>query len=102
MGRWNWNRFYVPFIRLKIDGAKPLDVATTNSYLEICKLIIENISDKNPSGPMGFTALHVAAECGQFDICKLIMDNLLDKNPEDQGGADPLSFLCKTWTFGNL
>ena len=95
MGRWNWILSYNPFRRLRIDGAKPLDVATSNSYLEICKLIIESISDKNPSGPMGFTTLHVAAESGQFEICKLIMESLQDKNPEDQMGQTPLHFFAR-------
>ena len=95
LGRWNWNLHYIPFRRFKIDREKPLDVATPNSYLQICKLIIESISDKNPSGPMGFTALHVAADAGQFEICELIMENVLDKNPEDQMGQTPFHFFAR-------
>ena len=95
LGKCCWNWHYYPFRRLKIDGAKPIDVATTNGYLEICRFIIKSISDKNPSGPMGFTALHIAAVCGHFEICKLIMENLLDKNPEDQMGHTPLHFFAR-------
>ena len=94
-----WNQDTRSMRRFKIDGALQLDIANDNSYLEICKLMIENISDKNPSGLMGFTVLHLAAERGQFEICKLIMENLQDKNPADHSGQTPLHFFAR---HGNL
>ena len=46
-----------------------------------CKLIIDNVEDKNPGNRIGETPLHLAARKGHLSICKLILDNVQDKNP---------------------
>ena len=58
------------------DGATPLHMAAYKGYFEICKIIIENVEDKNPSRNDGTTPLYMAAQFGHFKICKLIMDNV--------------------------
>ena len=88
------------------NGATPLHLAAKNGNLSICKLIIENVSDKNPNDEkmvnrgvrrwdvqhrMGqWTPLHLAAYNGHFSVCELIIDNISEKNPEDQFGWTPL------------
>jgi ankyrin repeat protein len=44
--------------------------------LEIYKLIIENVQNKNPRSNIGNTPLHAAAEGGHMDICKLILESI--------------------------
>ena len=81
----------------EFDGALSLDVATTLEVgdwnyrrLEICKLFIENISDKNPSDTHGFTVLHAATRSGHLEICRLVIKSLVDKNPPCLNGDTPL------------
>jgi len=50
--------------------------------LEICRLIIENVANKNPNFVHGFTPLHCAAGKGHLEICRLIIEYLEDKNPK--------------------
>ena len=79
-------------------------------YLEIYKLMIQKVVDKNwtnysecvwsnhPSGwqsqRQADTPLHCAAKMGHLEICRLIMKSLVDKNPVDRfrGGVTPLHF----------
>ena len=81
----------------EIDGALPLDVATTLEIgdwryrrLEICKLLIENISDKNPSDMNGYTVLHAATRNGHLEICRLVTQSVVNKNPQSHFGDTPL------------
>ena len=81
----------------EFDGALSLDVATTLEIgdwnyrrLEICKLLNENISDKNPSDMHGYTVLHAASSSGHLEICRLVIQSLVDKNPPCLNGDTPL------------
>ena len=58
-------------------------------HLEICKLIIENVEDKNPGDKLGWTPLHLAAKNGHLEICKLIIANVDDKKPLTRQGKTP-------------
>ena len=84
-------------------GITPLHLAAKNGHLSVCKLIIENVFDKNPSGgkmvtkswmhPVWidqWTPLHLAAYAGHFSVCELIINNVMEKNPGDQTGWTPL------------
>ena len=82
-------------------------------YLEVYKLMIEKVVDKNwtnysaciwSNHPDGWqsqrqadTPLHCAAKMGHLEICRLIMRSLVDKNPVDRfnGGVTPLHFAAK-------
>ena len=72
------------------NGWTPLHFAAENGHFEVCKLIIENVRDKNPGDYKGITPLHLAAENGQIELCELILDNSQEKNPMDKDGWTPL------------
>ena len=71
-------------------GETPLTAAACNNHLNLCKVIIEKLQDKNPGCNKGQTPLHHAASNGHLDICELIMEKLLDKNPGSNRGTTPL------------
>ena len=64
--------------------------AAENGYVDIYKLLMEKVDDKNPTDSSGTTPLHVAAKKGHLEICQLIMENIVDKNPADINGKTPL------------
>ena len=68
----------------------PLHEAAKCGRLEICRLLIANIRDKNPVGVYGWTPLHHASEAGHLEVCQLILENVMVKNPSSQNGETPL------------
>ena len=64
--------------------------AAIESYLEICKLLILKVEDKNPSNNYGFIPLHAAAKKRYLDIYKFIAKRV-KKNPKDNYGTTPFS-----------
>ena len=70
-------------------GDTPLHFAAQEGHLEICSLIIENISDRNPFS-RGRTPLHYAAAQGHIEVCRLILDKVVNINPSENGGITPL------------
>ena len=72
------------------EGSTPFHEAAGQGRLEMCKLIMEYIQDKNPEDNEHFTALHLAAQNGHLETCKLILDNVTNKNPGDNDGFTPL------------
>ena len=70
----------------------PLHLAAKNDYLEICKLIIDNIGENNPSDNHGTTPLHHAAKNSNLELCKLICQDIVDKNPKNNCGLTPLDY----------
>ena len=58
--------------------------------MNVCRLIMDHLDDKNPQHNNGMTPLHSAAHNGHLDVCKLIMKNILNKNPPDGCGMTPL------------
>ena len=71
-------------------GSTPFHVAACNNHLNLCKVIIEKIEDKNPGCNDGITPLHQAAIMGHLKLCKLIMTKLPNKNPGNNKGQTPL------------
>ena len=67
----------------------------------MCKLILENVDEKNPNCLDGISPLHVAAENGHLAICELIMNNLevnykgFYNSPKTLYGETPLHFAAK-------
>ena len=56
-------------------------MAARNNRLNLCKVIIEKIQDKNPGSNDGVTPLHIAAAMGHLKVCEIIMEKLQNKNP---------------------
>ena len=61
-------------------GQTPLHFAAKAGQLEICRLIIDSVADKNPGYVNGqtpyWTPLHEAAKSGHLEVCKLILENI--------------------------
>ena len=77
------------------DGMTPFHIAAYNNHLNLCKVIIEQLQDKNPGNIYGVTPLHYAAMRGHLRICTLIMKSVQDKNPGNKGGGTPLHFAAQ-------
>ena len=88
--------------------SSPLHVAAESGYLNACRLIVENIKDKNPLrickkkpivvlGHKGkrTTPLHLAALNGHLDICELILENINGKIPADEDDVTPLHYAAQ-------
>ena len=73
-------------------GYTPLHHAAEKNNFEICKLIIGNIEENNPSDNRGNTPLHHAAKNSNLEICKLICQDITDKNPKNNSGLTPLDY----------
>ena len=67
----------------------PLHVAAMNGNVEICKLILNCVDDKNPKGKYGYTPLFLAATNGHFEVCKMIIERVKDKNLSINGVTTP-------------
>ena len=77
-----------------------LHEAALSGHLEVCKLIIDQMDDKNPkSGEFLDTPLHNAALNGHLYICKLIVDNIYDISPRNYEGRTPIHYAA---TRGHL
>ena len=58
-----------------------------NGHLEICKLILENVQEKNPKNNNGLTPLDLASNNGNSEICKLLRESI--EKPKDGFGKIP-------------
>ena len=69
----------------------PLHLAAKYGHFSICKLIIENVQEKNPPNNRMYTPLHCAAASGNSSIFQLIIENIgVNTNPMDANGYTPL------------
>ena len=74
----------------------PLHEAASGDKLEIFKLVIEDVNDKNPKDKKeGRTPLHIAAEMGHLNICELIFENVDNRNPSDKMGISPFQLVIE-------
>ena len=67
-------------------GMTPFHYAALEGNLLECKLIIDNVEDKNPKDNTGCTPLHLAVASGHLSVCQLIVNKAEDKNPKDSFG----------------
>ena len=77
----NWKNYQNKILENKYDAFRPLFVAAQKGNLEECKLFLESIEEKNPSGPNGWTPFEIAAQKGHLEVWKLILGIIEDKNP---------------------
>ena len=73
----------------KSEYLSVLHYAALNNCLEVYRMIIHKIKDKNPSNSAGYTPLHFAARHGHFAIAELIVNNIEDLNPRNHRGQTP-------------
>ena len=76
-------------------GYTPLHIAAQEGHLEICKLIVKYLIDKNPKKTDGITPLHSAAFKGQLEVCRFLIEEASEKNPQDIQGSTPLSYAMR-------
>ena len=67
-----------------------LHKAALNNNVEVYKMIMDKIKDKNPSNSKGYTPLHFAARRGNFSMVELLINNIEDFNPKNNIGETPL------------
>ena len=73
----------------------PLHHAAHEGHLKICKLILEDVEERNPREDLeGNTPLHYAAS-----LYKLIANSVQDKTPVNNYGATPFQLAAR---FGNF
>ena len=60
----------------------PLHKAAKEGKVSECKLIMDNVEDKNPKDNFGETPLHLAALSDQLSACQLIVSNVENENPK--------------------
>ena len=75
------------------NGETPLhDAIRGGGHLEVFKLIMNSIENKNPPNQFGETPLHKAANFRYPEICKFILENVedKDKNVPNIHGDTPL------------
>ena len=73
----------------------PLHFAALNGQFEICKFIIENVSNKCTTDGNDKIPLHLAAENGCLEICMLLWEQCKEKNVPDIFGRTPLHYAAK-------
>ena len=88
------NKYFPLFYSIR-DGTTPLHFAAYNGHLEVCKLIMDYITDKNPANMKGETPFHFAAKNGQLAVCQVMIESLSDKNPGDQVEMTPLHYAAQ-------
>ena len=94
------------FLGFGSNISTPLHLAAKNGHLSVCKLIVENVSDKNPTSQATqqwinqWTPFHLAAHNGHFSVCELLIDNISEKNPGDHTGWTPLHSAAQNGHFG--
>ena len=67
-------------------GCTPLHLAAIYGHISICKMIMANLVEKNPTNSSRYTPLHGAAAGGHLQIFKFIIKS---KNPKDINGYSP-------------
>ena len=86
--------------KLSDSGTTLLHFAANNGHHNICKKIIENISDKNPLDKDTWTPLHCAAQNGHLKVCEYISKNIEENNPKGLGDITPLHIAAQNGHFG--
>ena len=59
-----------------VIGSTPLHWAAEKGHFDICKLILQNVDNKNPRNQFGRTPLSDAEKNGHEEICNLIKSAL--------------------------
>ena len=73
----------------------PLHFAALHGHLEICKLLLDRVEDKNPLDFEMCTPLHYAALRGHLDVVKLLIEKNVDVDIKTNDGSTALHFAAK-------
>jgi hypothetical protein len=77
----------------KEDGMTCLEIAASNGYFDICRLLIDKGADIQAKSSGGWTPLHSAAgQGGHIEIVRLLCDRGADIEARDNGGWRPLHY----------
>ena len=68
---------------------KELYQAADHGHLDVFKILMDMVEDKNPKDPFGRTLLHEVGKMGHGDIFEMILEEVQDKNPKDNSGLTP-------------
>ena len=60
-------------------GKTPLHNAAANGHVEVCKLITENVVDKNPKDKYGSSPFHSAVTMGKSEVFMFLMEKVGDE-----------------------
>ena len=75
-------------------GKTPLHNAAANGHVEICKLITENVVEKNPKDKYGSSPFHSAVTMGKSEVFMFLMEKIGDQYVDQQskciGNVTPL------------
>ena len=95
---WKWygkiHTFLAQLRRVPYKGILATPSRITKGFEKICKLIIDNVVDKNPADNVGNTPYQSASTNGHKNVCKLILDSKKPTtnqviNSYDGGGCTP-------------
>ena len=76
-----------------------LHLAALNGNLEVCKIVTDNLQNKNPADNNGNTILHTAATYGRVEIYQFILEKVKKKDPTNKYGATPFHIAAE---YGHL
>ena len=71
-------------------GRTPLHIAAAKGHLEMCKIIIDKVSDINPRDDDNKTPFLTAVKNGHKELARFIAGKLQDKNQKDDRDCAPL------------
>ena len=91
--------FYDAVPKRSKQGWSPMHIVAERGRLDLCKLIVEETSVKNPTGLNKFTPIHFAAQAGHFEVYEFLTEDVENKNPEADRGLSALHLAAKN---GNL
>ena len=66
-------------------------MAALKGHQQICKILLENQAEKNPTTNNGSMPLHIAAREGHLNVCKTLVEGGVKHIPENDNGKTPLN-----------
>ena len=87
--------------KLPRDGSDtPLHLAADAGNIEMCQMIVDSLSVKNPViDADGTTLLHSLAHYNLVEPCRMVMERVDNKNPRNLIGYTPLHIAAENGNF---
>jgi ankyrin repeat protein len=77
------------------NGVTTLHLAARYGHLDLCRFIIQNLSDKSPKSIEGWTPFHEAASSGHLKVCKFLMEYVSGINAGNNWGVTAIHLAAK-------